>query len=60
MFEFYCKKITDIYGFDFILVMFGIDRDPRIKFLYRYGGLKILVEAKGNDEIRISGVFEDV
>ena len=32
----------------------------RIKFLLRYGGLQSLVEAKGNDEIRIFGVFEDV
>ena len=35
-------------------------RSPRIKFLKRYSGLKILVEAKGNYEIRIFGVIEDV
>ena len=35
-------------------------RDPRIKFLDRYGGYQILVEAKGNYEIRIFGVIEDV
>ena len=34
-------------------------RDPRIKFLYYYCGLEILVEAKGNYEIRIFGVIRD-
>ena len=35
-----------------------MSRDPRMKFLYRYGGLKILVETKGTHEIRIFGVIE--
>ena len=37
-----------------------MSRRPRIKFLFSYGGLQTLVEAKGNYEIRIFGVIEDV